>query len=248
VTSHGELTRLIEEERRSGVFLSVLGFGTGNLDDAGMEALADRGNGNYAYVDTIEEGHKVLVREAGSTLVAVAKDVKVQVEFNPSRVAAYRLIGYENRVLADADFNDDAKDAGDVGAGHTVTALFEVVPAGAPFAARGVDPLKYQQPRAPAAAAGSGELLTVKLRYKEPDGATSRLLTASVPDGGGAPSDDLRFAASVAAFGMILRGSEHRGSATFEQVETLARAGLGADPHGDRAEFLRLVARARELS
>jgi Ca-activated chloride channel family protein len=248
ITSEGDLSRLIEEKRKTGVSLSVLGFGMGNLKDSTMEMLADRGNGNYAYIDTLDEARKVLVSEAGSTLVTVAKDVKLQVEFNPATVSAYRLIGYENRVLADADFNDDLKDAGDMGAGHSVTALYEVVPVGAPVDVRGVDPLKYQEPRRTAAAAASGELMTVKLRYKAPDGDTSRLLAVTVKGTGRGESADLRFAAAVAGFGMLLRDSEHKGSASFAQVLELARGAQGQDPGGYRAEFVRLVERAQELA
>jgi Ca-activated chloride channel homolog len=178
----------------------------------------------------------------------VAKDVKLQVEFNPATVASYRLIGYENRVLADADFNDDAKDAGDMGAGHSVTALYEVVPAGTGTPARAVDPLKYQEPRRVAAGASGGELMTVKLRYKQPEGGASRLLSVAVKDGAAADSADIRFAAAVASFGMVLRDSEHKGSATFASVLELARAGQGEDPGGLRAEFVTLVESARTLA
>jgi Ca-activated chloride channel family protein len=226
ITSEGDLARLIEQKRKTGVSLSVLGFGMGNLKDSMMEMLADKGNGNYAYVDTLAEARKVLVTEAASTLVTVAKDVKLQVEFNPAAVAAYRLIGYENRVLADADFSDDAKDAGDIGAGHSVTALYEVVPA----------------------AAATDELMTVKLRYKEPDGETSRLLAVAVKDGSETDSADVRFAAAVAAFGMLLRDSEHKGTASFADVLELAHQGQGADPGGYRAEFIQLVESARALA
>jgi Ca-activated chloride channel family protein len=239
---------LIEEKRKTGVSLSVLGFGMGNLKDSMMEMLADKGNGNYAYVDTLAEARKVLVTEAASTLVTVAKDVKLQVEFNPAAVAAYRLIGYENRVLADADFNDDAKDAGDIGAGHSVTALYEVVPAGAHAGAPRVDPLRYQEPRRASAAAATDELMTVKLRYKEPEGETSRLLAVAVKDGAQTDSADVRFVAAVAAFGMLLRDSEHKGTASFADVLKLAHQGQGPDPGGYRAEFIQLVESARALT
>ena len=248
ITSPGDLVRLIEEKRKTGVFLSVLGFGMGNLKDATMEMLADKGNGNYAYIDSLAEGRKVLVTEAGSTLVTVAKDVKVQVEFNPRTVSAFRLIGYENRVLAHEDFNDDRKDAGDIGAGHTVTALYEVVPAGVALEAGSVDPLKYQQPRAATAAAGSGELATIKLRYKAPDGDTSTPLLASVRDEGGEASANLRFAAAVAEFGMLLRDSEHKGTASFAQALELGRGATGDDHDGLRTEFVRLVEQAQRLA
>jgi Ca-activated chloride channel homolog len=248
VTSEGGLSRLIEEKRKTGVSLSVLGFGMGNLKDATMEMLADKGNGNYAYVDSLAEARKVLVAEAGSTLVTVARDVKLQVEFNPAAVASYRLIGYENRVLADTDFNDDTKDAGDMGAGHSVTALYEVVPAGSKAAPRKVDALKYQEPRRPSTSAASDEMMTVKLRYKAPDEDTSRLFAVAVKDSGPEDSADIRFAAAVAAFGMVLRESEHRGTATFGDVIELARSGQGPDPGGYRAEFIQMVETARALA
>jgi len=248
VTSEGGLVRLIEEKRKSGVFLSVLGFGRGNLKDSTMEMLADKGNGNYAYIDTLAEGRKVLVTEGGSTLVTVAKDVKIQVEFNPNTVSAFRLIGYENRVLAHEDFNDDGKDAGDIGAGHSMTALYEIVPAGVPLDAGSVDPLKYQQPRAASAAAANGELATVKLRYKAPDGETSTPLATTVRDDGGEASANLRFAAAVAEFGMLLRNSEHKGTASFAQALELGRGATGDDPDGFRTEFIGLVEQAQRLA
>jgi Ca-activated chloride channel family protein len=250
VTSIGELSRLIEEKRGSGVFLSVLGFGQGNLKDATMEMLADRGNGNYSYIDSEAEAKKVLVSEAGATLVTIAKDVKIQVEFNPRHVAGYRLVGYENRLLRSEDFADDRKDAGEIGAGHTVTALYEVVPAGLPLDRPGSDPLRYQQPPVLSPAAGGGELMTVKLRYKQPEAAESRLLSTSVTATGetGLGSERLRFAAAVAAFGMLLRESEHRGRADWPLVLELARAAKGRDAEGYRAEFLKLAERAAELT
>lgn len=248
ITSRGDLDRLIEKKRESGVFLSVLGFGTGNLKDSTMEALADKGDGNYSHIDSLREARKVLVQESGGTLVTVAKDVKIQVEFNPRTVAAYRLVGYENRVLRDTDFNDDRKDAGDVGAGHSVTALYEVVPAGQAIDLPGVDRLRYQEERRPAAAAGAGELMTVKLRYKEPQGGASRLFSSLVKGEAREASPNLRFAASVAAFGMLLRDSEHKGGATYAQVLELAREGGVEDPHGHRAEFVTLVETAERLS
>lgn len=253
ITNQGELTRLIEKERESGVFLTVLGFGMGNLKDSTMEKLADLGNGNYAYIDSLSEARKVLVHEAAGTLVTVAKDVKIQVEFNPARVRAWRLIGYENRLLRAEDFNNDKKDAGEMGAGHTVTAIYEIVPAGAQgsqAALSGVDPLRYQTPRQTTPESGSDELLTIKARYKDPDGETSRLLSQAVRDEMrdiGQASDNLRFAASVAAFGMMLRGSEHKGSATLELVRKLAESALGRDANGYRAEFVELVKKAKGL-
>jgi Ca-activated chloride channel family protein len=263
ITSEGELVRLIEQKRETGVSLSVLGFGTGNLKDSTMEQLADKGNGNYSYIDSLHEARKVLVSEAGGTLVTIAKDVKLQVEFNPRTVAAYRLIGYENRVLAAEDFNDDRKDAGEIGAGHAVTALYEIVPVGAGRGmtsrngqgSRGgdgnrpsVDPLKYQESRELSGAAPSKELLTLKLRYKAPDGDVSRLIETTLENEPRALSANLGFAASVAEFGMLLRGSEHKGDATFAEVLELATRFRGPDPHGYRAEFIKLVELAQSLS
>jgi Ca-activated chloride channel family protein len=247
VSSEGELTRLIEEQAKSGVFLTVLGFGTGNLQDAKMEALADRGNGQFAYIDSPLEARRALVEQAGGTLVTVAKDVKIQVEFNPAEVAAYRLIGYENRLLAAEDFRDDAKDAGEIGAGHSVVALYEIVPpAAAPAVERPVDPLRYQALK-PSETSASGELGTVKLRFKAPDGDTSVERAFVVMDTGRGPGEatsELKFAASVAAFGMVLRDSPHRGGASIELVRSLAEAGLAYDPDGQRAGFLQLVDQA----
>ncbi|MCA1613132.1 MAG: VWA domain-containing protein [Acidobacteria bacterium] len=253
-TSEGELVRLIEEQRNSGVFLSVLGYGTGNLKDSTMEKLADRGNGNYAYIDSPAEARKVLGQQIGGTLATIAKDVKIQVEFNPRAAAGYRLVGYENRLLRDEDFNDDTKDAGEIGAGHTVTALYEVVPAGRKVPGGGsVDELKYQTPaRGAGGSAPGAELLTIKVRYKAPDAGESKLLNVAVADAGrGAwqtASDNFRFAASVAAFGLLLRDSEHKGSANYDGVAALARASSGADLQGHRREFVSLVETARTLS
>ena len=250
VTSQGELIRLIEQAREAGVFLSVLGVGTGNLKDSTMEKLADKGNGNYAYLDSLHEARKVLVAEGGGTLVTVAKDVKIQVEFNPAHVAAYRLIGYENRVLRNEDFNNDRKDAGEIGAGHTVTALYEIVPPGVPFELPGVDPLKYQQPVAPRTgpASTSNEVMTVKLRYKDPDGDTSKLMTFGVVNKLTPAAANIGFASAVAEFGMALRRSEHRGTATFKDAAVLARRHRGTDENGYRAEFVRLVELADALT
>jgi Ca-activated chloride channel family protein len=232
------------------VFLSVLGFGTGNLQDSKMEALADKGNGNYAYVDSLREGRKVLVEQAAGTLLTIAKDVKLQIEFNPVRVAEYRLIGYENRVLATEDFANDRKDAGDLGAGHTVTALYEIVPTTV-TAATASEPLRYQQGGAPTAAAHTGELMTVKLRFKQPEGDTSVLRELPVQDSAGsfdAASPDFQFAASVAAAGMLLRNSPHKGSANWDLALELAQGGLSYDPGGHRAEFVELLRKAKELT
>ena len=254
-TSQAALEELITEKARDGVFLSVLGFGSGNLKDSTMELLADKGNGNYNYIDSRIEGHKVLVEQLGGTLVAIAKDVKIQIEFNPAEVQAFRLIGYENRVLAHRDFNDDTKDAGEIGSGHTVTALYEVVPTGVEFDFRGVDALRYQanpEPeKAPTEAANSGEMMTLKLRFKEPEGSISRKIVYAVHDKGGSieeASEDFRFAASVASFGMLLRRSIYKGSANWEDTLRLAQEGQGADVGGYRLEFAYLVQRASKMS
>jgi Ca-activated chloride channel family protein len=247
ITSQDELIRLIEDQRASGVFLSVLGVGTGNLKDSTMEKLADKGNGNYSYLDSLHEARKVLVREAGGTLVTIAKDVKIQVEFNPRLVEAYRLIGYENRMLRNEDFSDDKKDAGEIGAGHSVTALYEVVPAGVEIDAPRVDPLKYQRNVEPTAAAASAELVTVKLRYKAPDGETSRMVAAVIVDGPHALTSNIGFASAVAEFGMLLRGSPHASAASFDGLIERARAHRGADPEGYRTEFITLAELASTL-
>jgi Ca-activated chloride channel homolog len=251
-TSEGELTRLIEDKRKSGVFLTVLGVGSGNTKDSTMEMLADKGNGNYAYVDTLAEARKVLVREAGSTLVTIAKDVKLQVEMNPRKVASYKLIGYENRLLAKEDFNDDKKDAGEIGAGHTVTALYEIVPLGAPAASSAppVDPLKYQAPAAPSPAAASGELMTVSVRYKPPQGDVSTKLSVVVADDAKPleqTSDDYRFGVAVANVALLLRGSADVKQSSLDSARTLAAGAVGRDLHGDRREFLAMVDEARRL-
>jgi len=251
LSSEGELVRLIEEQAASGVFLTVLGFGTGNLQDAKMEALADHGNGQYAYIDSALEARRALVEQAGGTLVTVARDVKVQVEFNPAQVRDYRLIGYENRLLAAEDFRDDAKDAGEIGAGHSVVALYELVPPGVdPSVERPVDPLRYQV-TLPAEAAADGELATLRLRFKTPDGDRSAERSLVVTDTGTAwpaASGELKFAAGVAAFGMLLRGSPHRGDASFAGARELAGAGMGFDPDGQRAAFIELVDAAERLA
>jgi Ca-activated chloride channel family protein len=247
VSSDGELIRLIEDRRTTGVFLTVLGFGMGNLKDSKMEQLADHGNGNYAYIDNLLEAKKTLVHELGGTLFTVAKDVKVQVEFNPAQVRAYRLIGYENRLLADEDFTDDTKDAGEMGAGHSVTALYEIVPVGVEtdVTIRVPDSLRYQTVRGPRG--GGTELGFVKVRYKQPDGDRSRLLTHPVSGESGTPSPEFRFQTAVAEFGLLLKGSAYRGSASYEAVIATSRASLGADPEGYRAEFVRLAQAAQAL-
>ena len=248
ITDQGSLVRLVEEQRASGVFLSVLGVGTGNLKDSTMELLADKGNGNYSYLDSLQEARKVLVREAGSTLVTIAKDVKLQIEFNPARVAGYRLIGYENRVLRNEDFNDDKKDAGEIGAGHSVTALYEIVPAGVPVPEGNVDPLKYQEPAKPSSNADSNELLTVKLRYKEPTADDSRLISRTILNNVRPPSATLGFASAVSEFGMLLRQSKYAPSASFDTAIARARKFRGGDADGYRAEFVKLAELAASLA
>ena len=251
-SSDAALEQLIVDQRESGVFLTVLGCGRGNLRDARMETLADKGNGNYAYLDNLDEAGRVLVAQFGGTLFTVAKDVKLQVEFNPARVASYRLVGYENRLLAAEDFNNDRKDAGELGAGHTVTALYEIVPVGS--AQPLVDDLKYQ-PQKPTTATLqqfiTNDVLTVKLRYQDPQGHASKLLAqplAGAPVAIAAASPDFRFAAAVAQFGLLLRQSEQRGTATWATTEQLATTARGPDADGYRAEFVRLVRLAAGLS
>jgi Ca-activated chloride channel family protein len=248
VSSTSELIRMIEQKREEGIYLSVLGFGGGNLKDSRMEQLADKGNGNYAYIDNITEARKVLVSQMGGTLFTIAKDVKIQVEFNPARVKAYKLIGYENRLLNKEDFNDDKKDAGELGAGHTVTALYEIVPAGSKEDIPGVDPLKYQQTKVSPEAAKSPELMTVKLRYKLPAENESKLIVKPVMDSReeiGSASQDFRFAAAVAEFGLLLRDSQFKGKACYQNLLELARNAKGQDKEGYRAEFIKLAEAAR---
>lgn len=252
VTSTADLERMVEQKAKdTKVFLSVLGFGRGNLNDAMMETISNHGNGNYHYVDNLTEARKVLVEEMTGTLVTIAKDVKIQVEFNPAQVAGYRLLGYENRMLRTEDFNDDTKDAGEIGAGHRVTALYEIVPAGEKVDLPPVDELKYQQPaKAGESAADNNELLTLKLRFKPADGDTSTKVEFPLSDDGKAFSTatpDFKFAAAVACFGMLLRDSEHKGNTTFDAVLEIATEGASHDPHGYRAEFLDLVRKAKSL-
>jgi len=252
-SSDASMEKLIEEERKTGVFLTVLGYGMGNYKDNKMQKLADKGNGNHAYIDGLSEAKKVLVNEFGGTLFTIAKDVKLQVEFNPAIVQGYRLIGYENRMLAKEDFNDDKKDAGELGSGHTVTALYEIIPVGvkSDFLAT-VDPLKYQKGKdQPSTTSSGNEMFTVKFRYKAPDGNTSRLLEKAVKNETLAlnrTSDNFRFAASVAEMGLLLRQSEFKGDASFDQVISLARGARGADEEGYRSEFIRLVDNAKLLA
>ena len=250
MTDEGSLIRLIRKQARTGIFLSVLGLGTGNYKDAALESLANRGNGNFSYLDSLEEARKVLVREMGATLVTVAKDAKIQIEFNPARVDSYRLIGYENRALRNEEVNDDTRDGGEIGAGKQVTVLYEIVPAGSAAPDAGVDPLKYQTPLDRNPAGSADEWLTLKFRYKPPDQAESRLLEFTHSGSAasfGQASPDLRFASAVAAFGMILRDSPHRGTATLERVLRWTLDSTGEDPPGPRGEFVQLVLKAMVL-
>jgi Ca-activated chloride channel family protein len=274
-SSDAEMERMIEKEREKGIFMTVLGFGMGNYKDSKMETIADKGNGNYAYIDNVQEANKVLVSEFGGTLFTIAKDVKFQIEFNPARVKGYRLVGYENRLLNDEDFNDDTKDAGEMGAGHTVTALYELIPAGAGGEVVDIDPLKYQSdPRelpsnndrsdrtdvgridrnsertAHTGEKYADELMTIKLRYKQPDGATSTKV--EIPVKGKLQkfentSDDFRFAASVAEYGMILRSSAYLEQGSIGEVLEMARGARGADNEGYRGEFIRIVRTTESL-
>jgi len=249
-SSDAEMVQLIEEKRGTGVFLTVLGVGEGNLQAAKMEKLADKGNGNYAYLDNIAEAQKVLVHELGGTLYTVAKDVKIQVEWNPARVRAYRLIGYENRMLRNEDFADDKKDAGEVGSGHSVTALYEVVPVGVntDVTIRMPDSLRYQHRNAQSTSAAGPELLFVKVRYKQPDGDQSRLISQPVlAQAGQAPSVDFQFQAAVAEFGLLLRNSDFRGKADLGHVIAAAREARGQDADGYRAEFVKLAEAVRGI-
>jgi Ca-activated chloride channel family protein len=214
-----------------------------------MERLADKGNGNYAYIDNIFEAKKVLVTEFGGTLVALAKDVKIQVEFNPKHVKSYRLIGYENRVLDNEDFNDDKKDAGELGAGHTVTALYEIVPAGSKEVMVDIDPLKYQTTAS--TENHPEEIMTVKFRYKNPKGVKSKLITHIVKNRITtlkSASENLKFTSAVAQFGLLLRNSEFKGDSSYDSVLALAQAGKGADKEGYRSEFIKIVQMAQDLS
>ena len=263
VTGTGDLVQLASQKAKEGVFLTVLGFGFGDHNDEMLEQIADKANGNYAFIDTEAEARKVLVEQIFATLVTIAKDVKIQVEFNPAKVAAYRLIGYENRKLENRDFNDDKKDAGEVGAGHAVTVMYELTPIGAADPAearREVDPLKYQKPAEIAQKkeadanlsniAYADELLTLKLRYQPPAGGKSELLTIPIKDSAqrfSNASPDFQFAAAVASFGMLLRHSQYRGDTSYAAVLEVAAAAKGADKYGYRAEFLQLVQEAKRL-
>lgn len=244
ISSTSALVRFVEEKRKKGIFLTTLGFGMGNYKDGRMEQLADKGNGNYYYIDNLLEAKKVFIDDMRGTLFTIAKDVKIQIEFNPAKVKAFRLIGYENRMLKKEDFADDTKDAGELGAGHTVTALYEIIPYGSKEEIPGIDKLKYQETSISPQAFKSKELMTVKLRYKEPDGEKSKLIEHPLVDKHvklDAASENFKFSAAVAAFGMLLRDSDFKGDSTFESVLKLAREGKGKDFHGYRAEFIKLV-------
>ncbi|HEX5167998.1 MAG TPA: von Willebrand factor type A domain-containing protein [Cyclobacteriaceae bacterium] len=243
-SSNAAMERLIEEKKQSGIFLTVLGFGMGNYKDSKMETLADKGNGNYAYIDNITEARKVLVNEFGGTLFTIAKDVKLQIEFNPAKVKAYRLIGYENRLLKDEDFNNDKKDAGDLGSGHTVTALYEIIPVGVESEFLKIDELKYQKNKIDPKASSSKELMTIKLRYKQPDKDVSKLIVHPLIDANTSlskTSDNFRWSASVAAFGMLLRESEYIKDFSYDQVIQMAEGSRGKDKEGYRIEFINMV-------
>ena len=251
VSSDDGLVRLIEQERNKGIYLTVLGYGMGNYKDNKMQQLADKGNGNHAYIDGLSEAKKVLVNEFGGTLFTIAKDVKLQLEFNPALVAGYRLIGYENRMLNKEDFNDDKKDAGELGSGHTVTALYEIIPAGvkSPFL-KDVDPLKYQHDKKKKSSSFSNEIVTIKFRYKAPGGNESKLIVHPVNDvslPAENVSDNFRFAASVAGFAMLLRNSEYKENTKYSMILQMAGTSLGKDDEGYRKEFISLVKKAAEL-
>ena len=251
MSSDDEMERLIEKERNTGIFLTVLGYGTGNYQDSKMQKLADKGNGNHAYIDGIDEAKKVLVNEFGGTLFTIAKDVKLQLEFNPAKVQGYRLVGYENRMLKKEDFNDDKKDAGDLGSGHTVTALYEIIPVGVKSEfLKDVDALKYQAKQKNAHSFDK-EVMTIKFRYKTPAGSVSKLIESAVYDTEVAiekASDNFRFAAAVAEFGMLLRNSEFKATATYANVLLTAQKALGPDKEGYRNECVKLVGQARSLA
>lgn len=248
ISGDDELIKLIEQKREDNIFLSVLGFGTGNYKDSKMEKIADKGNGNYAYIDNILEAKKVLVKEMGGTLFTIAKDVKLQIEFNPIHVKSYRLIGYENRKLNNEDFNDDKKDAGELGSGHTVTAFYEIVPAGNTEEEQETDSLKYQQSELISKNSNSNEILTVKFRYKEPKEEESKLLSSVVYDeqiNFENTSENLQFAASVIQFGMMLRNSEFAGESSYKKAISMAKKAKGEDEEGYRAEFIKLMETAK---
>ena len=251
VTSDSSLERMVEEKAKEGTFLTVLGFGRGNFNDSMLEAISGKGNGNYAYVDNIIEARKVLVEQLSGTLLTIAKDVKIQIEFNPAKVAGYRLLGYEDRILAAEDFNNDKKDAGEIGSGHTVTALYEIIPAGAEVPATKVDELKYQKPKKVANDDEANELLTLKIRYKDPAADKSQLIEVAVQDEGkkfAAASSDFQFAAAVAGFGMLLRDSQYKGTLNYDAVLEIATQHKGEDLSGYRNELLEMVRKAKQIA
>lgn len=248
VSSTSEMERLVEKERENGIFMTVLGFGMGNIKDDKMETIADKGNGNYAYIDNIQEARKVFITEFGATLFSIAKDVKLQVEFNPKHVKAYRLVGYENRLLNHEDFNDDTKDAGEMGAGHSVTALYEIIPASSKEQAPSTDPLKYQTSE-PVGGKASQEMLTIKIRYKTPEGGKSiRMEKAVAHRVQQNTSDNFRFSAAVAGFGMLLHNSEFKGNTSIDSIVKLAKNAKGEDENGYRSEFIQLVKMVDDLN
>ncbi|ACL02027.1 von Willebrand factor type A [Desulfatibacillum aliphaticivorans] len=251
VSSTPELVRMIEEKRRAGIYLTICGFGMGNYKDEKMEAISNAGNGNFYYIDSRREAHKVFVQDMRANMFTLAKDVKIQVEFNPGRVSQYRLVGYENRLLAAEDFNNDLKDAGEIGPGHSVTALYEIVPAGLGMGAQRVDPLKYQESEPVPELRNSNEILTIKFRYKNPEENRSRLITRVLDESSmefGDTSDDFRFSAAVAGWGMLLRNSSYADRLTWGQIQSMAEESVGPDEMGYRAEFIKLVKTCRELN
>ncbi len=248
VSSNEGLEDLITQQRKSGIFLTALGYGMGNYKDEKMQTLAEKGNGNYAYIDNMQEANKVLVNEFGGTMYTVAKDVKLQVEFNPARVSAFRLVGYESRLLEHEDFNDDTKDAGEIGAGHTVTALYEIVLVGSDSTTGSIDPLKYQPSPATIPGNYSAELMTVKIRYKQPDGDVSSKIEVPVKETKNALSEDFHFVSAVAMLAQLMRDSDFKGDATYAKVIEEARRGLGSDANGYRHEFVRLAETAKSIS
>lgn len=251
VSSTPELVRMIEEKRRAGIYLTICGFGMGNYKDEKMEAISNAGNGNFYYIDNRREAHKVFVQDMRANMFTLAKDVKIQVEFNPARVSQYRLVGYENRLLAAEDFNNDLKDAGEIGPGHSVTALYEIVPAGLGMGAQRVDPLKYQENEPVPEPRNRNEILTIKFRYKNPEENHSRLITRVLDESSmefADTSDDFRFSAAVAGWGMLLRNSPYAERLTWGQIQSMAEESVGPDEMGYRAEFIKLVKTCRELN
>lgn len=250
VSSDSEMERLVSEEKKKGVFITVLGFGMGNYKDNKLEIIADKGNGNYAYIDNFQEARKVLISEFGGTLFTIAKDVKFQIEFNPDKVKAYRLIGYENRQLNAEDFNNDKKDAGEMGAGHQVTALYEIITTDSNTEISKIDELRYQENKKISNEKYNDELLTIKVRFKDPDKEESKLISVTVKDNCSdinKATENLKFIASVAQFGMLLRESEYKGNSNLKNTIELARTGKGKDENGYAGEFIRLIEAAHNL-